>query len=116
MDTYFHLAQGKVRMILYFRSEFQTSTSTSVLMATISELASTFTLNTRYLFMETYFNLAQDKVWIIFYLCGEFQTSTSISVPIAPISKLASTFTLSIIYAYLFSLSLEQSLDNSLTT
>ena len=66
MDTYFHLAQGKVRMILYFRSEFQTSTSTSVLMA--------------------------------------------------PISELASTFTLSIIYAYLFSLSLEQSLDNSLTT
>ena len=66
--------------------------------------------------MDTYFHLAQDKVCIIIYLWGEFQTYTSISVPIAPISKLASTFTLSIIYAYLFSLSLEQSLDNSLTT
>ena len=43
METYFHLSQGKVRIILYLRSEFQTSTSISVPMTPISELASPFT-------------------------------------------------------------------------
>ena len=43
MGAYFFLYQAKFWIIIYLRGEFQTSTSISVHMEPISELASTFT-------------------------------------------------------------------------